>query len=236
MRGVVVALAALVVLAGAPVVAGNQSPLADAGLDQRVERGETVLVDAMGSDDPDGSIGRYAWRIEAPDGTAVPPRCSDCAWTRFTPTQIGTYTVTLTVTDDDGASRTDHLYVTVRPASRPAGGAGATGPAMAPSAPSSAATGGPSAGAPGGQAGPAAAQTGGGEPVSPPSVELNPTRRTTWLGTPEDTGPPEFLDITTYPTISPFGGDMGGTTYYRHANGETESSTGAVLEVVVETD
>ena len=97
----------------------NEAPLVDAGLDQDVRRGATVLLDATGSRDPDGRIERYDWSIRTPSDNAITPDCDDCARTRFTPTETGRYRVTVTVTDDDGATRSDTLYVDVSPGSPP---------------------------------------------------------------------------------------------------------------------
>jgi len=90
---------------------GNDPPVAEAGLDQSVPTNSTVFLDATGSFDPDGSIASYEWAIEAPDGTRIRPVCPTCARTRFVARQTGTYDVTVTVTDDDGAQRSDTLYV-----------------------------------------------------------------------------------------------------------------------------
>lgn len=107
-----------------PGVAGgavdNEAPLADAGLDQTATVGETVRLDAAGSRDPDGAIKRYEWTITVPNGSTVRPACRDCASTMFTPLRRGEYAVTVTVTDDDGATRTDTLYVTVESGEGPA--------------------------------------------------------------------------------------------------------------------
>ncbi|WP_255149399.1 PKD domain-containing protein [Halorarius halobius] len=119
---------AAVVVAPASVVgqsSGNEAPLADAGLDQHVEQGTTVLLDATGSRDPDGEIASYGWRVETPGGTTITPRCPTCGRTRFRPMETGTYAVTVTVTDDDGADSTDTLYVYV-------GDSEATDPASTP--------------------------------------------------------------------------------------------------------
>jgi hypothetical protein len=91
----------------------NERPLAEAGLDRTVEVGASVPLDATGSRDPDGSIEGYRWRVETPDGDTAAPVCRDCPRTRFRPDTPGTYTVVLTVTDDDGATATDRLYVEV---------------------------------------------------------------------------------------------------------------------------
>lgn len=100
-------------------VGANEQPLADGGLDQTVTLGDTVLLDAGGSRDPDGSIVSHEWRIVAPNGSTVPPACPSCERTRFVPTTTGVYEVELTVTDDDGASSTDRLTVTVESAGGP---------------------------------------------------------------------------------------------------------------------
>jgi hypothetical protein len=92
----------------------NEAPLADAGLDQEVPVNATVYLDASGARDPDGNIDSYEWSIERPDGTPTSPRCDTCARSEFRVEMVGTYNVTVTVTDDDGATSTDTLYVEVR--------------------------------------------------------------------------------------------------------------------------
>ncbi|PSQ22128.1 hypothetical protein BRD04_04980 [Halobacteriales archaeon QS_9_67_17] len=91
----------------------GEPPLAEAGLDQTVQRGAGVILDAGGSRDPDGEITGYDWQIKAPNGTTVTPECSDCEQTRFTADTVGEYNVTVEVTDDDGNTANDTLYVTV---------------------------------------------------------------------------------------------------------------------------
>ena len=128
----VVASAVLVVsaaLAGVPVASGaavdgsavadNESPLADAGLDQSVSANATVYLDATGSRDPDGEIDRYRWRIEQPDGNYRTPSCEFCGRTEFVPRQPGTYNATVVVTDEDGATSTDTLRVHVQRSNGP---------------------------------------------------------------------------------------------------------------------
>ena len=96
------------------------APVADAGLDQTVNAGDTVQFDALNEDgngdghgvpesyDPDGTLVYYGWDIDG-DGT------DDL--TGPNPTQIfataGVYTVTLTVQDDSGMMNTDQMVVTV---------------------------------------------------------------------------------------------------------------------------
>jgi len=98
---------------------GNEAPLADAGLDQEVPVNATVYLDASGSRDPDGSIASYEWSIERPDGTPTSPRCDTCARSEFRAGMVGTYNVTVTITDDDGARRSDTLKVWVYPVEGP---------------------------------------------------------------------------------------------------------------------
>ncbi|GCF14247.1 hypothetical protein Harman_21820 [Haloarcula mannanilytica] len=126
----VLALSAL--LGGTAVATGTQPPLADAGLDQSVERGATVQLDANGSRDPDGTIEHVEWSIEAPDGTTHTPDCSTCVQTTFSPADTGQYNVTVTVTDDNGVSQSDTLRVDV---------VAAGGPSVSVSAPTALPTG-----------------------------------------------------------------------------------------------
>ncbi|WP_143052211.1 PKD domain-containing protein [Halobacterium jilantaiense] len=103
----------------AGIATANEAPLPDAGLDQTVTRGATVHLDAGGSRDPDGRITDYDWRVETPNGSTTEPDCGDCERTQFQAASVGEYTVTLTVTDDDGATATDTLYVRVDPGEPP---------------------------------------------------------------------------------------------------------------------
>ncbi|PSP62503.1 hypothetical protein BRC76_04500, partial [Halobacteriales archaeon QH_8_67_36] len=106
-------LAALLLAAtGTAAAADNTAPLADAGVDQTVPVNSTVYLDANGSTDPDGAIESVAWAVETPGGDRISPACDDCRRTEFDAAVVGQYTVTLTVTDDDGATRSDTLYVT----------------------------------------------------------------------------------------------------------------------------
>ncbi|EFW92925.1 hypothetical protein ZOD2009_08644 [Haladaptatus paucihalophilus DX253] len=101
------------------VTTANEPPLADAGLDQHVARGSTVLLDATGSHDPDGYVEGYEWTIETPGNRTIEPNCPSCPQTRFRPNTVGTYTVSVTVTDEDGTKSRDSLYITVSPGESP---------------------------------------------------------------------------------------------------------------------
>ena len=92
------------------VNAVNDAPVANAGLDQTVPDAdgnevETVTLDGSASYDPDGSISLYEW-IE---GTTVLGTEAVISYDF----SVGTYTVTLTVTDNEGVSASDQTVITV---------------------------------------------------------------------------------------------------------------------------
>jgi len=93
-----------------PTSGGNQSPIADAGPDQTVtdndENGsESVTLDGSGSSDPDGSINSYEWTEGGSQiATGISPVVS---------LAVGSHTITLTVTDNEGATATDQVIITV---------------------------------------------------------------------------------------------------------------------------
>ena len=101
-----------VLLEGMPLIGGNYRPVADAGSNQTVtdEDGngrETVTLDGSASSDPDGQIVEWEWA----EGTNVLGNGETLA----TDLLVGNYTVSLTVTDDGGATATDELLVRVLP-------------------------------------------------------------------------------------------------------------------------
>ncbi|QZP38153.1 PKD domain-containing protein [Halobaculum magnesiiphilum] len=119
MRCASLAVAAILVVAAVPAsvaahdAAENDPPLADAGLDQHVERGTVVWLDGGGSLDPDGELVAHEWAIRTPDGREIEPSDPTAVSTTFTASTVGRYEVTLTVTDDHGVERSDTLYVDV---------------------------------------------------------------------------------------------------------------------------
>jgi hypothetical protein len=130
-RYVLFLLAALVLSAGvAGVVAADDKPLAAAGLDQEVGVNTTVQLDGTGSSHPDGRIDGYEWSIETPDGRTVTPDCRTCARTQFRPRSVGRYDVTVTVTDGEGRTDSDTLYVYVEAAGPTVGLSGDAEPAV----------------------------------------------------------------------------------------------------------
>lgn len=95
---------------GPPVVLGNQLPTANAGPNQTVTDtddggDEAVTLDGSGSMDPDGSIASWVWTENASQiATGESPLVTFA---------VGTHTVTLTVTDNEGATDTDQVLITV---------------------------------------------------------------------------------------------------------------------------
>lgn len=83
----------------------NQSPVADAGADQTVLTG-SVLLGGTGSYDTDGTIVSYLWEF----GDSA---TSTGATTTHSYIATGTYPVVLTVEDNDGATSTDIVVITV---------------------------------------------------------------------------------------------------------------------------
>ncbi|GAB7093541.1 hypothetical protein JCM30237_06930 [Halolamina litorea] len=99
--------------AGVADVDADGRPLADAGLDQSATVGDTVYLDGGGSLDPDGEIVSHEWTIRTPAGDRITPSEPESVTTRFVPDEPGRYHVRLTVTDDDGRTKNDTLYVDV---------------------------------------------------------------------------------------------------------------------------
>ncbi len=75
-----------------------------------VDVGETVTFDAVESSDSDGSIDRYVWDFDG-DGAAEENGPNEVVTHSYA--SPGTYTATLTVVDDDGATDTTTRDVTV---------------------------------------------------------------------------------------------------------------------------
>jgi hypothetical protein len=91
----------------------NEPPVADAGADQAIQLPTNqVTVDGSGSDDPDGTIFSYAWsKISGPATFTITSPSS--VSTTITGLVEGVYVFRLTVTDNDSATDTDDITITV---------------------------------------------------------------------------------------------------------------------------
>ncbi|HBA88143.1 MAG TPA: hypothetical protein DCZ75_09220 [Geobacter sp.] len=92
---------------------GNQPPVANAGVDQSVtdsdgNGSQSVTLNGSASSDPDGTISSYVWK----EGTTQIATGATPAVTLA----VGTHTITLTVTDNAGATATDTVVATVNAA------------------------------------------------------------------------------------------------------------------------
>ena len=87
----------------------HSAPVADAGSDQDVSVNKTVSFDGSGSSDPDGGNLIYSWNF----GTDATPSTGSGVMPSCTYSTTGAKTVTLTVTDDEGVSRSDTVTITV---------------------------------------------------------------------------------------------------------------------------
>ena len=95
----------------------NTPPIADAGADQELILGETAHFDGGGSVDLDGTIVLHSWDFD--DGSSD---VGEIVAHEYTTT--GTFTVTLTVEDDAGATAADTTVATILAASEAVGKAG----------------------------------------------------------------------------------------------------------------
>lgn len=92
----------------------NYPPSANAGSDQTVENGVTVTLDGSGSSDSDGSIVSYAWS-QVSGATVTINNASSAVATIDLPTvtESSSWVFSLEVTDDEGATDTDEVTVSV---------------------------------------------------------------------------------------------------------------------------
>lgn len=86
----------------------NQPPVAEAGPDKTFLVKETVPFDGSSSNDPDGDIDIYSWDF----GDGSPAATGTLVSNAYA--QPGQFTVTLTVTDNAGATAIDQLLVVVK--------------------------------------------------------------------------------------------------------------------------
>lgn len=116
------ALTAMVVLLGAcgeesPSTPQNQPPSVSSGGDRSVSSSSNVTLNGSASDS-DGTIASYQWTQVGDNNLTL--SSSSSSNTSFTAPDVTTataYTLRLTVTDDDGATQSDDIIITVNPLS-----------------------------------------------------------------------------------------------------------------------
>jgi chitinase len=91
------------------ILTEGNPPIAEAGADQSVSSGDTITLNGSASSDSDGTIVRYVWTIPG-IGTREGIEVTE---TLPIGTPSGTYTVSLTVTDNDGNTDNDTLSINV---------------------------------------------------------------------------------------------------------------------------
>ena len=93
-----------------PIPDFNQSPIADAGIDQIVFY--AVTLNGSGSYDPDGSIQSYYWNLQHRENASY-DRSASGATSTVSDLTPGFYDVVLTVTDNLGIPNTDSMILAV---------------------------------------------------------------------------------------------------------------------------
>lgn len=93
----------------------NLAPTADAGVDQVVNEGETVILDGSRSSDPDDGLVDFTWtQIEGPGVALSDPTASNPTFVTVPVDVNGAYlTFQLTVTDAGGLQASDEIVVTI---------------------------------------------------------------------------------------------------------------------------
>jgi hypothetical protein len=86
----------------------NTAPTADAGDDITITLGETVTLDGGNSSDDDNDPLSYSWELTSqPSGSSVSIDNNENVQVQFIPDVAGSYTATLTVSDDDDSDDSD---------------------------------------------------------------------------------------------------------------------------------
>ena len=95
------------------IAALNQAPVANAGANKAITLPtNTTSLSGSASTDADGTIASYQWQqVSGPSASAL--SATNTAGINISNLQAGVYTYRLTVTDNDGATSTDEVTVTV---------------------------------------------------------------------------------------------------------------------------
>ncbi|WP_102795358.1 PKD domain-containing protein [Bowmanella denitrificans] len=97
----------------------NQPPMAKFVASQNsIEVGELLSFDASSSKDPEQSALNYLWRIDDANGQALTLSDNSSKTIEFSPQQPGSYQVSLTVTDSQGATSSTKLVIEVTKSQR----------------------------------------------------------------------------------------------------------------------
>jgi hypothetical protein len=104
-------------LASPVSTATNQPPVADAGPDRTVIENKSITIDGGASFDPENTVLTFVWSLDGVEVATGPQYTAG-------PFGVGTHTVTLTVTDREGASASDDMILTVDPNLPPVANAG----------------------------------------------------------------------------------------------------------------
>ena len=105
----------------AQAVPGNTPPVANAGPDQNVSVGDTVVLNGSGSTDADGDALTYSWSLSVPTGSGATLSDPSAVGPTFVADVAGDYVAQLIVNDgtDDSAADTVMITASVVPANNP---------------------------------------------------------------------------------------------------------------------
>ena len=93
------------------ITVNNAAPTAEAGADRTVDEGTLVNLDGQYSDPGSNDTHTFLWQVAADNGQEIADGTAEDF--SFTPYDNGVYTLTYTVSDDDGAAASDEVVITV---------------------------------------------------------------------------------------------------------------------------